>query len=66
MIKAEKSQFKDALKTLTKAHELAPDQSDILFERAIVNRRLSKLDDAAHDRKRGIRRTTHAKERFDS
>jgi tetratricopeptide (TPR) repeat protein len=54
MIQAEKGQFKDALKTLTKAHELAPYQSDILLERAIVNRHLGKLDDAAHDQKRGM------------
>jgi tetratricopeptide (TPR) repeat protein len=53
MIQAEKGQLKESLRTLGKAHELAPHQRDILLERAIVNRKLGKVDDAAEDENRG-------------
>jgi tetratricopeptide (TPR) repeat protein len=53
MMQTEKEHYKEALKTLNRAHELAPQQGDILLERAIVNQNLNKLDDSAHDRKRG-------------
>lgn len=32
IIQVEKGEFKDALKTLSEAHKLAPHESDILFE----------------------------------
>ncbi|CAF3339062.1 unnamed protein product [Rotaria sp. Silwood2] len=53
MMQSDKGQYKDALKSLNRAHDLSPEQSDILFQRAIVNEHLGKLDDAAQDRKRG-------------
>jgi tetratricopeptide (TPR) repeat protein len=54
IIQIEKGQYKDALKTLNRAHELAPQQGDILLKRAIVNQHLGKLDDATRDRKHGM------------
>jgi len=53
MMQTEKEHYKEALKTLNRAHELAPQDGDILLERAIVNQNLNKPDDAAHDRKHG-------------
>ncbi|CAF1085516.1 unnamed protein product [Rotaria sordida] len=55
IIQTEKEQYKDALKTLNRAHDLSPQQSDILFQRAIINEHLGKLNDAANDRKHGIK-----------
>ena len=54
MIQAEKGKLKEALRTLDKAHELAPHQRDILLERAIINRKLGNTDDAADDVNRGM------------
>lgn len=54
MMQREKGQYKDALKSLNCAHELAPQQGDILLERATVNQHLDKPQDATYDRKRGI------------
>ena len=53
-MQAEKGQYKEALKTLNRAHELSPQDGDILLERAAVNEQLGKLDDAAQDRRQGI------------
>jgi tetratricopeptide (TPR) repeat protein len=54
MIQAEKGQLKEALRTLNKAHELAPQQRDILLERSIINRKLGNADEAADDVNRGM------------
>jgi tetratricopeptide (TPR) repeat protein len=54
MIQAEKGKLKEALRTLTKAHELAPHQRDILLERAIINRKLGNANDAEEDVNRGM------------
>jgi tetratricopeptide (TPR) repeat protein len=54
MMQAEKGQYKDALKTLNRAHELSPEDGDILLERATVNQQLDKPDEAAQDRKHGM------------
>ncbi|CAF3238270.1 unnamed protein product [Rotaria socialis] len=54
VIQREKEQYTDALKSLDRAHELSPLQSDILFQRALVYEYLNKPDDAAKDRKRGL------------
>ena len=53
MMQKEKGQYKEALKSLTRAHELSPDHGDILLERAIVNQNLGNAEDAKHDYKRG-------------
>ncbi len=54
IMQTEKEEYKEALKTLNQAHELAPEHGDILLERAIVNQYLGKSDDAEQDRKRGL------------
>ncbi|CAF5188736.1 unnamed protein product, partial [Rotaria magnacalcarata] len=54
VMQREKEQYTDALKSLDRAHELSPVQSDILFQRALVYEYLDKPDDAAKDRKRGL------------
>ena len=53
MLQAEKGLYKEALHSLNRAHELSPEQGDILLERATVNQQLGKLDDAAQDKKHG-------------
>lgn len=54
MLQADKGQHKQALKALSRAHELAPLQANILLERADVNRELGHLGDADDDHKRGM------------
>lgn len=53
-IQAEKEHYKQALKALNRAQDLAPQQADVLQERSNVNRMLGNLDDADDDQKRAI------------
>lgn len=53
MMQREKGQYKEALKSLTRAHELSPVEGDILLERAIVHQHLGDIQEAKHDHKRG-------------
>ncbi|CAF3477042.1 unnamed protein product, partial [Rotaria sp. Silwood2] len=48
------NEFKEALRTLTKAHNRAPNDADILHERAKVFEKLGKLDEALRDRRRAM------------
>ena len=53
IIQREKGQYNEALKSVTHAHELSPEQGDILLERATIHRHLGDLEEAARDQKRG-------------
>lgn len=52
MMLSEKGQYKEALKNLNRAHDLSPEQSDILLERANIHEKLGEFNDAVSDRKR--------------
>ena len=52
IMQTERKQYKEALKSLNRAHELSPHHADILSQRASVNEQLGKLDGAEQDRKR--------------
>ncbi|CAF0715323.1 unnamed protein product [Adineta steineri] len=54
MMQAADNQLKDAIKTLSLAYKYAPNDVDILYERANVYERLGKLQEAVYDRRRAL------------